>query len=259
MVMLDVEEQATSIRFEDATWQDYMPTLKPLGLNFILNANCWSNRSDLPTGAHLQWKPTHTIPPMTRSVARQTCLCRIATEIGFIPNAIQKFKRHGELWAAWHQQTNVYLSTTESYKSQPSLTASIYEALDSSTFQLLSEGEPGIILACCADYWDGQCLMPMNEEMTRRLMDFQQTAMMNDLACIAFAYRPMTLTELEENGDTLVNTTNTPVFCILSSPTEPLTQPVDDYKTSSNLVQLLDKQIFLGYATLLLQPKAVSI
>ncbi|RKP25346.1 hypothetical protein SYNPS1DRAFT_28921 [Syncephalis pseudoplumigaleata] len=260
MVMLDVEEaEATDhVHFEDAAWQDYLPTLKPLGLNFILNGHCWPTPSEPPMGPHLQSRSATLLPPVIRPISRQTCLCRAATEIGFTPATTQKFKRRGELCAAWDQRADVYLAATEAYEPQPSLMASIHEALGNGTFQLLSEGEPAMLLACCADYWDGQGLVPMNEEMLRRLMDFQQTAIINDLACIAFAYRPMMREELEGHARPVTQASNTIPFCTLGSPDQLAmsSNSNDDDTTVPDMVQLLDRQIFLGYATLLLQPKA---
>ncbi|KAI9596057.1 hypothetical protein BDF19DRAFT_439502 [Syncephalis fuscata] len=267
MVMLDVEEDAINVHFEDASWQDYISTLKPLGLNFALNSNCWHGLQLAPLlGAHFQMKlntDSAPLPPLIRSMARQACLCRAATEIGFTPMAIEKFKRRGTIYVGWDQTSDVALAITEPNSEQPSLTASLYEETENGTFQLLSEGDPGILLTCCADYWDGQCLAPISEDMLRKLMDFQQTAIMNDLACIAFAYRPMQSTDLTPDDLNKItalsnNDPSAPLSTISPSSTlyTTLGSPNNPEKHSSSASNLLDKQIFLGYATLSLQPKA---
>lgn len=48
-----------------------------------------------------------------------------------------------------------------------------------------------MILESCIDYWNGKNLVPLNENIEKKIFEFQQAAVLSDLDIIAFSYRPI--------------------------------------------------------------------
>ncbi|RKP05825.1 hypothetical protein THASP1DRAFT_32342 [Thamnocephalis sphaerospora] len=250
MVMLDVEEDpvhASGVRFEDLTWDSYLSTLKPLGLNLLLNAHCGTSHPPVHADAHFKYSGAKS--PLRLPTARQACLCRIGAEIGFTTGAVECFRQRGRVCGTRIQNAETYLRNAGSNGEQPTLSACLYEEQENGNLQLLSEGDVGLVLDCCEDYWDGQQLEPMDDSMRQRLLDFCQTAAMNDLACIAFAYRPISTDADTADANKTMEWSTDLQHRVVFFNTDAASLEKD------TRLQALQQQIFLGMVTLSLQPK----
>ncbi|KAG9296240.1 hypothetical protein G9A89_014832 [Geosiphon pyriformis] len=195
---LDLAEDPNApfgIKFEDQDWQQYLPCLKPLGLNLLLNTNCGVLQGEKRVDQHRKLSSLN-IHAKTKP-ARQVCLCRLGKEIGFTDDALQSFVRRKEIYtfAPCHPSLKELIRNDQ--WEVPSMVSSIYEETGSGSYQLLSDGHVEIILDSCSDYWDGKGLRTMNDILEKKIYDFYQNAVINDMQCIAYAYRPINI----ENGN----------------------------------------------------------
>ncbi|KAI9143013.1 hypothetical protein BKA69DRAFT_1173903 [Paraphysoderma sedebokerense] len=190
--IIDVTEDGSSlngIRFEDRDWMLYMPVLKPLGLILLLNTNCGAtvgrrridqHRKLLNLYIHGKTKP-----------ARQSCLCMLGREIGFVDEGIKCFRRLKEIYAFAPYHPSLTQSTPDYDYETPSVLAQIYEDARNGSYQLMTDGSLEIVLDLCSDYWDGEDLRPMQDQVEKRIYDFYVNAIINDMQCVAYSYRPI--------------------------------------------------------------------
>lgn len=98
MVALDVAQDSQceyGIKFEDADWGLYLSSIRPICLNLGLNTNCDTLLGKRRTDHHRRFTPLLTFGA---NKARQTCMCRYASEVGFTVDNLQEFvKIHEEL------------------------------------------------------------------------------------------------------------------------------------------------------------------
>ncbi|KAI8393406.1 uncharacterized protein BYT42DRAFT_5272 [Radiomyces spectabilis] len=193
---LDLEEDSEEpfgIKFEDQDWEHYLPCLKPIGLNFMLNTNCGVLQGRKRSDYHRRRSKLHvygkTVP------ARQSCLCRLSKCIGFREEALQSFALRAEIYtfAPYHDILNTprYQYSQYFQFEVPNALSTVYEEKTSGSYQLLTDGHPSLVLDKCSDYWDGNALQTMSETMEKKINDFFQNAMVHDMQCIAYAYRPI--------------------------------------------------------------------
>ncbi|KAI7862736.1 hypothetical protein BDF14DRAFT_1851990 [Spinellus fusiger] len=193
---LDLEEDSDGpcgIKFEDQDWEQNLPCLKPLGLNFMLNTNCGIIQGKKRSDYHRRRSKLHVYGKT--SPARQSCLCRLGKCIGFREEALQSFALRAEIYtfAPYHS----ILSTPRYQYSQyfsfevPNALSTVFEETTTESYQLLTDGHPALVLEKCSDYWDGIALQTMSETMEKKISDFFQNAMVHDMQCIAYAYRPI--------------------------------------------------------------------
>ncbi|CAG8547848.1 12207_t:CDS:10, partial [Dentiscutata heterogama] len=222
ITVLDIaEDPSTSFRvkFEDQDWDQHLSRLKPLGLNLLLNTNCGvlqgrkraeQHRKNSSFQIHAKINP-----------ARQSCLCRLGKEIGFTDDALQSFIKRKELFATAPCHPSLKERMAKDQWEVPSMLSSIYEELNSGSCQLLSDGNLDIILDNCSDYWNGQSLQPMSEVVENKIYDFYQNAIINDMQCIAYAYRPINV--VNGNKIPFLNSTSpdsNDTYIVLPSPPE---------------------------------------
>ncbi|CAG8684540.1 17492_t:CDS:10, partial [Dentiscutata erythropus] len=222
ITVLDIaEDPSTSFRvkFEDQDWDQHLSRLKPLGLNLLLNTNCGvlqgrkraeQHRKNSSFQIHAKINP-----------ARQSCLCRLGKEIGFTDDALQSFIKRKELFVTAPCHPSLKERMAKDQWEVPSMLSSIYEELNSGSCQLLSDGNMDMILDNCSDYWNGQSLQPMSEVVENKIYDFYQNAIINDMQCIAYAYRPINV--VNGNKIPFLNSKSpdsNDTYIVLSSPPE---------------------------------------
>jgi hypothetical protein len=61
---------------------------------------------------------------------------------------------------------------------------------------LFSDGAVDMILDSSTDYWNGQEMKSLDEACEKKIYEFYQNAVINDMQCVAFAYSPV----LASNG-----------------------------------------------------------
>ncbi|KAG0251334.1 hypothetical protein BG011_007717 [Mortierella polycephala] len=194
-VVLDVLEDnltPNGLRFEDKDWEAYIKSLKPIGLNQLLNTNCGTLSSTRKREPHRKCNTLH-YHCRTRG-AQQTCLCRLGKEIGFSKEALYPFTLLKEIlcyhpYLPMPPMTFGKLATYEI----PSMMSTIYREKTSDGCLVLTDGHVECVTECCFEYWDGVDVQELDDTMLKKISDFYQTAIVNDLQCVAYAYRPIVI------------------------------------------------------------------
>ncbi|KAF9123590.1 hypothetical protein BGX30_001345 [Mortierella sp. GBA39] len=194
-VVLDVLEDDLSpngLRFEDKDWESYIQSLKPIGLNQLLNTSCSTLSAVRRRESHRKCNTLH-YHCKTRA-AQQTCLCRLGKEIGFTSEALRPFTLQKEIlcyhpYVPMPPMTFGKLTTFEI----PTMVSTIYHERAGDGYMVLTDGHVECVVECCTEYWDGTGLQDLNDAMLKKISDFYQTAVVNDLQCVAYAYRPLAI------------------------------------------------------------------
>ncbi|XP_053564982.1 transmembrane protein 94 isoform X2 [Bombina bombina] len=200
MLRLSQDQQnPQSIQFDESNWQLHLSSLKPLGLNVLLNlcnpgvtatlcrfsdhlqhiALQESNCSVLP--GHIPWG-----------------LCDFSRLIGFTPGAKELFKlqNHVSIYHLPSEDTSKEtllskLPTTTKRRPPLSQMISLFvRDITTNTEQMLSHGAADIILEACTDFWDGADIFPLAGSDRKKVLDFYQRACLSGY-CSAFSYKPM--------------------------------------------------------------------
>ncbi|KAJ6660318.1 hypothetical protein lerEdw1_017741 [Lerista edwardsae] len=200
MLSLSQNQQNPScIQFDDSNWQMHLTSLKPLGLNVLLNLCNASvterlcRFSDHLCNIALQETHNAVLP-----VHVPWGLCELARLIGFTPGAKELFKQ--ENYLALHrlpsdEMVKEMLLGKLSFvtKRRPPLSHMIclfVKDTTTSTEQMLSHGTADIILEACTDFWDGSDIYPLSGSDRKKVLDFYQRACLSGY-CSAFSYKPM--------------------------------------------------------------------
>ncbi|CAG8755707.1 20063_t:CDS:10, partial [Dentiscutata erythropus] len=209
ITVLDVAEDPSTafrVKFEDQDWDQHL-RLKPLGLNLLLNTNCGVLQGKKRADQHRKYSSFNIHAKI--KPARQSCLCRLGKEIGFTDDALRPFVKRKEIFTTAPCHPSLRERIRNDQWEVPSMNSSIYEELEVGSYQLLSDGHLEIILDNCSDYWDGQGLQSMSKEMENKIYDFYANAIVNDMQCIAYSYRPINV----ENGNVIPFLTSTASDC----------------------------------------------
>ncbi|KAF2069378.1 hypothetical protein CYY_009303 [Polysphondylium violaceum] len=193
-----------SITFSDNQWRDHINSLKPLGLDCILNRTCRIN-SDLSRPS------SSTIPASTSfsqdqasklqlirdredtSDSNSQCLCLLAKEIGFsddVPNQYVRLKEIHTL--TQHHSCKQHHPSDPTVEPTPYMISLVSKDINSETLQLLTKGSTELVMENCQQYWDGETLKNFGErerELVRQL--YHKWVSNESLKAIAFAYKPI--------------------------------------------------------------------
>ncbi|CAL9699644.1 unnamed protein product [Knipowitschia caucasica] len=200
MLSLSQDQQnPASIQFDDLSWQCHLPSLKPLGLNIMLNL-CNTNVTQqlCRFSDHLSNLALQESHGTVQPVSVPWGLCELSRLIGFTPGARELFQQENHL--ALYQmpsgeKTKELASRRLHYfiKRQPPLShiISLFVRDSSSNHvQMLSHGSADLILEACTDFWDGTDIYPLSGSDRKKVLDFYQRACLSGY-CSAFAYKPM--------------------------------------------------------------------
>ena len=171
VMYLDVEEDSDEPyghTFEDDDWETYLPQLKPVGLNYMLNTNCGIVQGKRRMDYH---RKRSRIQAYGRTApARQTCPCRLAKCIGFQEDALQSFALRAEIYtfAPYHSVLNSSRYQFSQYYTYevPNAMSTVFEERNSGSYQLLTDGHPVLVLDKCSDYWDGKILQTISRKVS---------------------------------------------------------------------------------------------
>ncbi|KAJ1974141.1 hypothetical protein H4R35_003757 [Dimargaris xerosporica] len=199
MVSIDVAEDkmySNGVTFEDDGWEQHLTSLKPLGLNFLLNSNCGASSGLYLIDPHRRRNPLQRYCKVDS--AQQTCLCRVGHEIGFTNAALASFTRCRQICvvAPCHPSTPVLTALQDA--AVPSVVSTLYREATSESYQLMSDGQVPLVLDLCSDYWDGEKIQPLTLDMKQEIMELYQNALENDIQTLAFAYRPVDPVDIPE-------------------------------------------------------------
>ncbi|XP_053678100.1 transmembrane protein 94 [Anopheles nili] len=201
------------LEFDDHDFKNHMKSLKPLGIAILVNTCCPLTQAHYAkfcghvTAAAMLDKD---LVPVTNRYAivesslncfmHGRCLCELAKQIGFSPQARDIFQLEGQISSYRHLQPDVVrrdirfarslqLATKVKVPFPHSLSVVMRE-INNGSLQLLTQGTADIVLDCCDDYWDGTDLQPLTEKERKRAQDFYQRSALTAY-CTAFAYRPL--------------------------------------------------------------------
>lgn len=268
MLSLSQDQQnPTSIQFDDLSWQCHLPSLKPLGLNIMLNlCNASATQQLCRFSDHLSNLALQESHGTVLPVYVPWGLCELSRLIGFTPGARELFKQENHL--ALYQlpsgeKTKEFASRRLHYftKRQPPISHLIslfVRDSSSNNVQMLSHGSADLILEACTDFWDGTDIYPLSGSDRKRVLDFYQRACLSGY-CSAFAYKPMQVSLSNQLNGKCVELAPGP--CLFSGVELPSTTPIkhnscrNSWSSDEGIgegveredcVQALSGQIFMG-------------
>ncbi|XP_047465061.1 transmembrane protein 94 isoform X2 [Mugil cephalus] len=268
MLSLSQDQQnPTSIQFDDLSWQCHLPSLKPLGLNIMLNlCNASITQQLCRFSDHLSNLALQESHGSVLPVCVPWGLCELSRLIGFTPGARELFKQENHL--ALYQlpsgeKTKEFNSRRLHYftKRQPPISHLIslfVRDSSSNNVQMLSHGSADLILEACTDFWDGTDIYPLSGSDRKKVLDFYQRACLSGY-CSAFAYKPMQVSLSTQLNGKCVELAPGP--CLFSGVELPSTTPIkhnscrNSWSSDEGIgegveredcVQALSGQIFMG-------------
>uniref|UniRef100_A0A8C7GFB3 Transmembrane protein 94 n=1 Tax=Oncorhynchus kisutch TaxID=8019 RepID=A0A8C7GFB3_ONCKI len=200
MLSLSQDQQnPVSIQFDEQGWQCHLPSLKPLGLNILLNlCNASVTQQLCRFSDHLSNLALQESHGAVLPVHVPWGLCELSRLIGFTPGARELFKQENHL--ALYQlpcgekaKESVPRRQHNFTKRQPPISHLISLFIrdsSSNNVQMLSHGSADLILEACTDVWDGTDIYPLSGSDRKKVLDFYQRACLSGY-CSAFAYKPM--------------------------------------------------------------------
>uniref|UniRef100_A0A8C4ZWX8 Transmembrane protein 94 n=1 Tax=Gadus morhua TaxID=8049 RepID=A0A8C4ZWX8_GADMO len=201
MLSLSQDQQnPVSIQFDDLSWQGHLSSLKPLGLNILLNlCNGAVTQQLCRFSDHLSDRALRETRGAVRPVHVPWGLCELSRLIGFTPGARELFKQENHL--AMYQMPSAEKMcdpaprrpTNHFTKRQPPIShimSLFVRDSSSNNVQMLSHGSADLILEACTDFWDGADIYPLSGSDRKKVLDFYQRACLSGY-CSAFAYKPM--------------------------------------------------------------------
>ncbi|XP_053938904.1 transmembrane protein 94 isoform X2 [Cuculus canorus] len=270
MLSLSQDQQNPScIQFDDSNWHMHLNSLKPLGLNVLLNLCNASvterlcRFSDHLCNIALQETHNAVLP-----VHVPWGLCELARLIGFTPGAKDLFKQENYL-ALYRLPSDEMVKETilgklsSITKRRPPLSHMInlfVKDTTTSTEQMFSHGTADIILEACTDFWDGTDIYPLSGSDRKKVLDFYQRACLSGY-CSAFAYKPMHCALSSQLNGKCIELVQVPgqsaIFTCCDLPgTTPIKQSsrrnswssdgIGEVMEKEDCIQALSGQIFMG-------------
>ncbi|CAL8284244.1 unnamed protein product [Merluccius merluccius] len=201
MLSLSQDQQnPVSIQFDELSWQGHLSSLKPLGLNILLNlCNGAVTQQLCRFSDHLSDRALRESHGAVRPVHVPWGLCELSRLIGFTPGARELFKQENHL--AMYQMPSAEKMCDSAPRRPPNLVTKRQPPLShlmslfvrdssSNNVQMLSHGSADLILEACTDFWDGADIYPLSGSDRKKVLDFYQRACLSGY-CSAFAYKPM--------------------------------------------------------------------
>ncbi|KAJ3261769.1 hypothetical protein HK103_004720 [Boothiomyces macroporosus] len=176
------------VRFEDDDWNLHLKMLKPVGLLHMLNTECGVLQGKKRNEMHFKSDKISLHGSISHS--RKTCTCQFGREIGFTPEIVNKFTKVMVLETFAPSHHSLQESKVDYEFEIPSMLSQIVTDGNDS-YQLFAEGTVELVVESCGDYWNGSGLGDMNENIERKIFEFQQNAIINDLQVVAYSYRPI--------------------------------------------------------------------
>ncbi|XP_062298211.1 transmembrane protein 94 isoform X2 [Scomber scombrus] len=268
MLSLSQDQQnPASIQFDDLSWQCHLPSLKPLGLNIMLNlCNASVTQQLCRFSDHLSNLALQESHGTVLPVCVPWGLCELSRLIGFTPGARELFKQenHLALYQLPSGEKTKELSSRRLHyftKRQPPISHLIslfVRDSSSNNVQMLSHGSADLILEACTDFWDGTDIYPLSGSDRKKVLDFYQRACLSGY-CSAFAYKPMQVSLSNQLNGKCVELSHGP--CVFSGLELPSTTPIkhnscrNSWSSDEGIgegveredcVQALSGQIFMG-------------
>lgn len=218
----------TGSRFENPLWWQYLSVLKPIGLassltyssikplplnlKRILNNETSRDEPQKENREHKKTsKKSHLFNGIETSLithVRQTmplsALKELAECIGYEDADVETFTKMFEMnvmapglgdikllldMHAWGQEETRRRGTLF-----PHVRASIVNDLRSNSFQLMSQGDPSLLLNYCRECWDGSSISPLSATDRKEVLNVYNRWDLEDFDVVAFSYTPIPTT-----------------------------------------------------------------
>ena len=182
------EFNSSRMDFSDDHWNKHMNSLKPIGLNCILNTDVEAKR-EKPSFYQLKRLKLNSFGKV--EMAKLMNLDYLGRLIGFKDEALQTYKVHRHIYAFAPSGERIHSRKREA--EVPTMVSIIMEETVSGTFQLLSEGHLELVLNNCSEYWNGKEVHHLDDEARRKIMSTYEKWSDKDLQHVAYAFRPLSL------------------------------------------------------------------
>jgi magnesium-transporting ATPase (P-type) len=197
-------------------WKNHLNSLKPIGLNCILNNSC--NMSPVML-CQYEFSGQSASNSISNNLSEmQTCLCPLGKELGFdvafirkqyyVSKAIylvnlnstrplkpkrRRKKNEKQIQGEIHGKSGHNFTENTCTDVRMMTSIAIQDRFQPQSVQFLSSGDVELILGNCCDYWDGAQLQSLPESVKQQLNGIFQQWNNQDLHCVAFAYSPILL------------------------------------------------------------------
>ncbi|CAH1273036.1 TMEM94 [Branchiostoma lanceolatum] len=187
---------SSGLQFDDTRWERHLNSLKPLGLNILLNI---CNPLAVERSAGFMDHLNCVSKDMGgRAILRyRRCLCQLVHQIGFSDKVLELFKLKTQVAAYRGLGTGLgqdQLARRSSFLRNklplPNMVSVVTKDYTTGMLQLLTHGTADIVLDSCTDFWDGIDLCPLTYKDRKKILDFYHRMSLSAY-CSAFAYRPM--------------------------------------------------------------------
>eukprot|EP01039_Chlorochromonas_danica_P003638 gene3638-3983_t len=222
---LHANPEATGSRFENPMWWKFLPSLKPLGINAMLTYKHTATKSPTlqsdSSSRTTNFNKTANVSNkeslrsvIERSLVRhiqQTlpleALRELAEEIGFTEDDLAPFMRVLEINVIASGLENAHLLEDNHQWGQeesrrrgsliPQLRGAVYQD-QRGGLQMMSLGDPTLILNYCREYWDGSTsnITPLSAADRMEVLNVYERWRLEDFDVVAFCYTPMPVSSL---------------------------------------------------------------
>ncbi|RWS16661.1 uncharacterized protein B4U79_14914 [Dinothrombium tinctorium] len=186
------------IQFDDPDWKRFLPNLKPIGLNILLNTcNNAAQEEYTQFCDHIQCESLNNEASVP--VVNKRCLCELARQMGFSSDAVTGYDYIFQISSFRHIKPEVIrqgklaksLNIPRLKMPFPNMNSAVIKDTFSTTYQLFSQGTGDLVLDSCTEFWNGQDLCVLTDNDRKRILDFYHRSSLT-ATCMAFAYVPLT-------------------------------------------------------------------
>lgn len=213
---LHANPEATGSRFENPLWWKFLPSLKPLGVNALLTYKQSRQMDGMDTqrAADANIRGSNKRGFVEKSLVRhiqQTLplesLRELAEEIGFTDDDLGPFTRALDINVIASGLENAHLLEDNHQWGQeesrrrgsllPQLRGAVYQDTRGG-LQMMSLGDPMLILNYCREYWDGSTcsITPLSAVDRHEVLNVYDRWRLEDFDVVAFCYTPMPVSSL---------------------------------------------------------------
>ncbi|KAK7076247.1 hypothetical protein SK128_018931 [Halocaridina rubra] len=266
-------QTAFGLQFDDPMWRRYLLSLKPLGLNILLNTcNPATQNHYTQFCSHITCEAMYNEDLVP--VSQRRCLCELAKQIGFTEQAQVPFELEHQLSTFRHVPPDMAckdrlaksLMITKLKFPFPHMVSVLMRDRASEKLELMSQGTADIVLDSCTDYWDGYDICPLTEKDRKKILDFYHRTSLSAY-CTAFSYRPTSCVVRENLSNIYMELPIDPthIYHAARTPTPHISTEAlfgDEGHTEYEEIDDIDdafrmqcKQIFIGMVTMQYQAK----
>ena len=188
------------VQFDDPSWKQHLPSMKPLGLSVLLNTCNFETEekySDffqfLRSEVAKNKNSDHEVLPVIPS---RGCLCQLSKKIGLGMQTVSEYELIHQLQSfrplASRDPFSNLNNQMAGHKFPPPHQLSVLtRSVTDQRLSLHSQGTADLILDMCVDAWTGHDLTTLKPTEKKKCMEFYQRATLTSY-CTTFAYKPLT-------------------------------------------------------------------